>query len=80
MVDLDLPKEQEVCLWIYDEMRYGLQPLSRKMWCLRGVRAVAPSKRRFQNGYLYGSLEVGGSSAEFLFTFQRTKQWDLCFL
>jgi hypothetical protein len=29
------------------------------MWCLRGVRAIAPSRCRYQNGYLYGALEVG---------------------
>lgn len=80
MAALDLPKAQEVRLWVYDEMRYGLHPLTRKMWCRKGVRAIAPSKRRFQNGYLYGALEVGGSGAEFLFTPNLNKQWDLGFL
>ena len=61
-------------------MRYGLHPLTRKMWCLKGVRATAPSKRRYQNGYLYGALEVGGDGAEFLFTPSLNKQWDLGFL
>lgn len=80
MVALDLPKDQKVTLWVYDEMRYGLHPLTRKMWCRKGVRAIAPSKRRFQNGYLYGALEVGGSGAEFLFTPNLNKQWDIGFL
>ena len=80
LVELNLPKNKEVKLWVYDEMRYGLHPLTRKMWCRRGVRAVAPSKRRYQNGYLYGALEVDGSGAEFLFTPSLNKQWDLGFL
>lgn len=61
-------------------MRYGLHPLTRKMWCLKGVRAIAPSRRRYANGYLYGALEVGGEGAEFLFTPFLNKGWDKCFL
>ena len=80
MEKLDLPAGTAVRLWVYDEMRYGLHPLTRKMWCLRGVRAIAPSRRRYQNGYLYGALEVGGSGSEFLFTPTLNKEWDLGFL
>ena len=80
MAEFELPENQEVKLWVYDEMRYGLNPLTRKMWCRKGVRAIAPSKRRYQNGYLYGALEVGGEGAEFLFTPSLNKQWDLGFL
>jgi hypothetical protein len=68
MEKLTIPADMPVRLWVYDEMRYGLHPLTRKMWCLRGVRAIAPSRRRYQNGYLYGALEVGGCGSEFLFT------------
>ena len=80
MLNLKIPKDKEVKLWVYDEMRYGLHPLTRKMWCRKGVRATAPSKRRYQNGYLFGALEVGGSGAEFLFTPSLNKQWDIGFL
>jgi transposase len=50
------------------------------MWCLRGIRAVAPSRRRYQNGYLYAALEVGGNASEFLFTPCLNKDWGLAFL
>jgi len=40
----------------------------------------APSRRRYQNGWLYGALEVGGSGSEFLFTPTLNKEWDLGFL
>lgn len=80
MEDLALPKDKKMKLWVYDEMRYGLHPLTRKMWCLKGVRATAPSKRRYQNGYLYGALEVGGTGAEFIFTPTLNKDCDLGFL
>jgi len=80
MEKLAIPSATPVRLWIYDEMRYGLHPLTRKMWCLRGVRAIAPSRRRYQNGYLYGALEVGGSGSEFLFSPTVNKECDLSFL
>lgn len=77
---LNIDASRPVRLWVYDEMRYGLHPLTRKMWCLKGVRAIAPSRRRYANGYLYGALEVGGEGAEFLFTPFLNKEWDKCFL
>jgi len=80
MEEISIPANTRVRLWVYDEMRYGLHPLTRKMWCLRGIRAVAPSRRRYQNGYLYGALEVGGSGSEFLYTPSLNKEWDIEFL
>ena len=81
MEALEIEPDKKVRLWVYDEMRYGLLPLTRKMWCLRGVRAIAPSRRRYQNGYLFGALEVGGDSgSEFLFTPSLNKEWDSGFL
>lgn len=80
MEELNIPRGKNVRLWVYDEMRYGLHPLTRKMWCLKGIRAIAPSRRRYQNGYLYGALEVGGAGAEFLFTPCLNKECDEYFL
>ena len=79
MEELNIDPVRKVRLWVYDEMRYGLHPLTCKMWCLKGVRAVSASRRRYQNGYLYGALEVGGHGSEFLFTPSLNKQWDLGF-
>ena len=50
------------------------------MGCLRGVRAIAPSRRSYQNGHLYGVLEVGGDGSEFLFTPALNKEWDRSFI
>lgn len=52
----------------------------KRRCCLKGLRAIAPSRRRYKNGYLYGALEVGGSGSEFLFTPELNKQWDRGFL
>lgn len=55
------------CTWVADEMRYGLQPVTRRVWSLRGRRPVCPVHPRYQWAYLYGALEVGGQGhAEFL--------------
>jgi len=80
MEALELPKEKKVRLWVYDEMRYGLHPLLRKMWSLIGVRVTAPVNRRFDWGYLFGAIEVSTGKSEFLHTGRVTKLFDKAFL
>ena len=78
--DLQLPKEQELSLWVYDEMRYGLHPLLRKMWSLIGTRVVASVNRRFKWGYVFGAIEVAGSGSEFLYADGLSKSMDALFI
>jgi transposase len=78
--ELNLPADQEMSLWVYDEMRYGLHPLLRKMWSLVGTRVVAPVNRRFNWGYLFGAFEVDGLGGEFLYTDGVGKEFDAVFL
>jgi len=78
--ELCLPPNRPVRLWIYDEMRYGLHPLTRKVWCKRGVRATAPSRRIYKNGYVYGALQVGGGGSEFYLTSRLDQEWDVHFM
>lgn len=80
MEALDLPRGKQVKLWVYDEMRYGLHPLLRKMWSLTGCRVIAPVNRRFQWGYLFGAIEVGSGASEFLYTDGVLKEFDRGFL
>jgi len=48
-------------------MRYGLKPLTRRVWSERGKKPVLRINPRYEWGYTYGALEVGGeSAAEFL--------------
>ncbi len=77
---LELPKDKEISLWVYDEMRYGLHPLLRKMWSLIGTRVIAPVNRRFKWGYLFGAIEVEGSASEFLYTDGLGKEADALFI
>ena len=77
---LDLPKGKQVRLWVYDEMRYGLHPLLRKVWSLRGTRVIAPVNRRFDWGYVFGALEVESGQSEFLYTERVVKDFDRAFL
>ena len=72
--------EQSVHLWVSDEMRFGLQPVTRRVWARRGVEVVRPVEPRYQWGYTYGALEVGGDGAEFLHTDGVSLEASRCFL
>ena len=72
--------EQSVHLWVSDEMRFGLQPVTRRVWTRRGVEVVLPVEPRYQWGYTYGALEVCGDGAEFLHTDGVSLAASRCFL
>lgn len=56
-----------VRIWVTDEHRYGLIPVVRKCWTLRGFRPTAPYQTKYEWGYRYSALEVDGAhAAEFL--------------
>ncbi len=56
-----------VRIWVADEHRYGLIPVVRRCWSLRGLRPVAPYQTKYEWSYLYSALEVDGkNAAEFL--------------
>jgi transposase len=58
---------KRVRIWVADEHRYGLIPVVRKCWTLRGLRPTAPYQTKYEWGYLYTALEVDGeNAAEFL--------------
>jgi transposase len=58
-----------VRLWVLDEHRYGLLPVIRRCWSLRGVRVHVPYATRYQWGYLHEAMEVDGDHRmELLFT------------
>ena len=52
-----------VRIWVADEHRYGLIPVVRRCWTLRGVRPTAPYQAKYEWGYLYTALEVDGENA-----------------
>ena len=64
----NVPFEEKVHIWVIDEMRFGLQPVTRRVWTRRGVEVVVPVHPRYQWGYTYGGLEICGNKAEFLHT------------
>ena len=64
---LNVAGGRPVRIWVADEHRYGLIPVVRKCWTLRGLRPTAPYQTRYEWGYLYSALEVDGANAcEFL--------------
>lgn len=46
LMDLELPRDRPLRLWIYDEARYGLAPVTRRMWTTRGTAVVCPVNKR----------------------------------
>ena len=66
-IRLNVAGGRPVRLWVADEHRYGLIPVVRKCWTLRGVRPTVPYRTKYEWGYLYSALEVDGqNAAEFL--------------
>ncbi|MEI8289930.1 MAG: IS630 family transposase [Verrucomicrobiota bacterium] len=64
---LNVAGGKPVRIWVTDEHRYGLIPVVRKCWTLRGERPTAPYQTKYEWGYLYSALEVDGeNAAEFL--------------
>jgi DDE superfamily endonuclease len=61
------------------QMRFGLQPVTRRVWTLRGVEVTAPVDPRYQWGYTYGALEVCGERAEFFHTDGVSQEATGCF-
>ena len=60
---LNVAGGKQVRVWVADEHRYGLIPVVRRCWTLRGVRPTAPYQTKYQWGYLYSALEVDGDNA-----------------
>lgn len=65
----EIARSQRVHIWVEDEARFGLQPVTRRVWASKGVEVKAAVHPRYKWGYTFGALELGGaSSAEFLHT------------
>ena len=65
--NLKLAGGRPVRVWVADEHRYGLLPVVRRCWTLRGTRPTTPYQTKYEWGYLYSALEVDGDhAAEFL--------------
>lgn len=60
---LALSDATPVRIWVSDEMRYGLHPVTRRVWSERGHKPVVKVDPRFDWGYTYGAIEVTGSNA-----------------
>lgn len=78
---LQLQRGKSVCIWVADEHRYGLLPVIRRCWTLKGKRPIAPYRTKYQWGYLHSALEVDGENrSEALFTPEIDTEISLIFL
>lgn len=58
--------ERHVQLWIQDEGRFGLKPILKRTWALKGQRPVIPQRRRYQWLYAYVFVQPRTGASEFL--------------
>lgn len=63
LTNLNVAGGRRVRVWVADEHRYGLIPVVRRCWTLRGLRPTAPYQTKYEWGYLYSALEVDGDNA-----------------
>ena len=61
-------------------MRFGLQPVTRRVWTRRGVEVVLPVVPRHQWGHTCRALEICGAGAGFLHTDGVSLEASRCFL
>jgi transposase len=50
------PRAQPMVLWVFDERRFGVQPIWRRRLTARGTKPVGPVQPRFENFYRYGAV------------------------
>lgn len=75
------PNPEKVRVWVLDEHRYGLLPVIRRCWSLKGVRVHVPYATKYEWGYLHEAMEVDGENKiELLFTPGINQDWHLRFL
>jgi transposase len=60
LLEMSLPREKPVRVWVSDEHRFGLISNIRRVWTIIGHRPCAPYKTEYKWGYLHTALEVGG--------------------
>ena len=69
--NLNVAGGRPVRIWVADEHRYGLIPVVRKCWTLRGERRTAPYQTKYEWGYLYSALEVDGETPRSFYVLPR---------
>ncbi|MGF1453669.1 MAG: IS630 family transposase [Opitutales bacterium] len=58
LLQVNVKPNRPIKVWFADEARFGLLPIIRKAWTLRGLRPLAPYATKYQWSYLYGALDV----------------------
>jgi len=58
LMNINLQGDLPVKVWFADEARFGLLPIIRKCWTLKGLRPVAPYATKYEWSYVYGAIDV----------------------
>lgn len=63
---LAIPQGSKVKVWVFDEARFGLHTILRKVIIKKGTAPVRPRQTRYDWDYLYGALDVVEGDSHFL--------------
>ena len=77
---LSIPTDKPVKVWFADESRYGLLPVIRKVWTLKGLRPHSPWQTKYNWSYCYGALDVVAGESVFMQSPSVNHHWTNQFL
>ena len=69
-----------VRVWFADESRFGLLPVCRRCWTLKGLRAHKKYQTKYQWSYCYGAIDVVNGELLCMQTPSTNLQWTEAFL
>ena len=69
-----------VRVWFADESRFGLLPVYRRCWNLKGLRAHKKYQTKYQWSYCYGAIDVVNGELLCIQTPSTNLQWTEAFL
>lgn len=77
---LPIARDKPVNVWFADESRYGLLPIRRRCWTLKGLRPHKKHQTRYEWRYCYGALDIVEGKTVFVQTPTVNLDWTEAFL
>ena len=76
---LPITRGKPVKIWFADESRYGLLPIRRRCWTLKGLRPHKLHQTRYEWSYCYGALDIVDGKTVFSQTPSVNLEWTQAF-
>ncbi len=75
-----IARDKPVKVWFADESRYGLLPITRRCWTLKGLRPHKAHQTRYEWSYCYGALDIVEGKTVFVQAPTVNLDWTEAFL